>query len=139
VTRFEVEWDNGQRQQVVHTVDELDATLDRIENERGADGLPFVVDITADQEFDGFPVGLHVSVGGTRRAKVFWNGPPADGGGIGVEQGLPPWNDEAIAFDYGGLPTEETPETLRVTPAMARQAAREFIESGQRPTCLEWE
>jgi hypothetical protein len=125
--------------ETVQTVEELDTVLDRIERQRGTDGLPFVVDITDDREFVGFPVGLHMSIGGQHRAKVFWNGTPAGGSGIGVEPGVSPWDGEPIAFDYGGMPTEETPDTLRVTPKAARQAAREFIETGQRPTCLTWE
>jgi len=137
--QFEIEWNNGQYQETVQTVAELDAVLDRIESERGVDGSPFVVDITDDREFDGFPVGLHMSIGGEHRAKVFWNGPPADDGGVGFEPDVPPWDGEPIRFDYGGLPTEDTPDTLRVTPATARQAAREFIETSQRPTCLAWE
>ena len=43
-----------------------------------------------------------------------------------------------IEFDFGGVPTEETPETVRVLPAAALEAAREFMATGERPTCLEW-
>ncbi|GAB1688793.1 hypothetical protein KRM28CT15_05960 [Krasilnikovia sp. M28-CT-15] len=131
-----VRWDNGQRKVEVGTTSELDEVLDRIEAERGPTGLSFVVDITKDLRYDGHRVGLHMSVGHPDRARVFWIGP---GNGVGYEPGVSAWNGIPIEFDYGHLPTEEDPDCLRVTPAKAREAARQFIETGERPTCLAWE
>ncbi|MEV6596110.1 Imm1 family immunity protein [Actinoplanes sp. NPDC051346] len=51
---------------------------------------------------------------------------------------MEPRQGEVIEFDYGHVPTEETPETLRVSQKVAREAAREFVRTGQRPTCLSW-
>ncbi|GAB1693629.1 Imm1 family immunity protein [Krasilnikovia sp. M28-CT-15] len=61
------------------------------------------------------------------------------GDGVGYEPELEPWLGYPIEFDYGHLPTEETPETLRVSKSKAREAAREFIRTNERPTCLAWQ
>ena len=135
MTTFEVQWDNGRRAVSVETVEGLDAVLDEIEQQRGPGGHAFVVDITNGEYRGKNPIGLHMSVGHSLRARVFWIGP---GDGIGYEPEVTPWDGEPIAFDYGHLPTEEEPECLRVTPAKAREAAREFVATGQRPACLSW-
>lgn len=138
MTQFRVRWDNGQRTELVETVAELDAVLDQIEQQRSSDGLPFMVDVTSTEvRYQDFPVGLHMSVGHPERARVDWAGPPKPS--TAFQSDVPPWDGELIEFSYGGLPTEEEPETLRVNPDVARQAAREYVETGQRPTRLEWE
>jgi hypothetical protein len=136
MSKFEIQWDNGSKTVEVENASDLDAVLDGIETEKGPGGRAFVVDITSGETYKGIPVGLHMSVGHPDRAKVIWVGP---GDGIGYQPDVAPWAGDIIAFDYGHLPTEEEPEYLRVTPAMAREAARQFIETGQRPTCLSWE
>jgi hypothetical protein len=50
---------------------------------------------------------------------------------------LPPWN-EPIGFDVYGNWHEHKPEETRVTPGLALEAAREYLRTGQRPTCVEW-
>jgi hypothetical protein len=138
MTKFSVSWNAGRREKFVETISELDFVLDQIERERSDNGLPFMVDVTSTEaNYQGFPVGLHMSVGHPVRARVDWAGPPKPS--TAVDPGVPPWEGEAIAFDYGGLPTEEDTESLRVTPETARQAAREYVTTGQRPTCVGWE
>ena len=45
-----------------------------------------------------------------------------------------------IYVNDGGVVTEAWPERVRISPATARQAAREFIDRhAQRPTCLHWD
>ncbi|MEV6596111.1 Imm1 family immunity protein [Actinoplanes sp. NPDC051346] len=135
MTAFQVQWDNGKKTVDVETVEQLDAALDRVEKERGPKGRVFVVDITKGEDEIGVPIGLHMSVGHPVRNRVFWMGP---GDGIGYEPELEPWHGEMIEFDYGHLPTEEVPEALRVSQEKAREAAREFIRTNERPTCLSW-
>jgi len=118
-------------------VAELDAVFDRVERERGDTGLPFKVDIGDGSGDEDVSYGLVVGLGHAKRSSLMWIGPPR--GGMGVEVGVPAWDGEAIAFEYGGLPTEETAETLRVTPATAREAARQYVSTGERPTCVAWE
>ncbi|GAB1689507.1 Imm1 family immunity protein [Krasilnikovia sp. M28-CT-15] len=136
MTDFKVQWDNGKKIVPVATVEQLDAALDQVEKERGPDGLVFVVDITNGELLGRVPIGLHMTVGHPVRNKVIWMG---SGDGIGYEPELEPWHGETIEFDYGHIPTEEPPEYLRVTSAKAREAAREFIRTNERPTCLAWQ
>jgi len=138
VTTYSVSWGyDPHMTRSVQSAEELDAVLDEAVEAQDEDGLHYVIDIvdpdTKHGEFD-LPLGLHMGVG-PKRAKVFWTGP---GENIGYEPGVPPVTTDLPEFNYGGLPTEESPETVRVTPAVAREAAREFVTTGQRPTCLEW-
>jgi hypothetical protein len=138
VTQFRVRWDNGQRTELVETVAELDAVLDQIEHQRSSDGLPFMVDVTSTEARNqDFPVGLHMSLGHPERARVDWAGPPKPS--TAFQNDILPWDGELIEFSYGGLPTEEEPETVRVSPEVAREAAREFVATGLRPTCVAWD
>ncbi|MEV6598745.1 Imm1 family immunity protein [Actinoplanes sp. NPDC051346] len=136
MTTFSVQWDNGKKIVSVDNATDLESVLDRIEKERGPDGLHFVVDITNGELMRRLPVGLHMTVGHPKRNKVIWMGP---GDGIGYEPELEPWHGETIEFDYGHLPTEEPPEYLRVGREKAREAAREFVRTNKRPTCLLWD
>ncbi|WP_130510189.1 Imm1 family immunity protein [Krasilnikovia cinnamomea] len=136
LTTFTVRWDNGKKSVLVEDIEQLDTALDQIENERGPKGRVFVVDITNGRNANGVARGLHMTVGHPVRNRVFWMGP---GDNVGFEPELEPWNGDAIEFDYGHLPTEETPETLRVSRMKAREAAREFIRTNERPTCLAWQ
>ncbi|MFY1673863.1 Imm1 family immunity protein [Plantactinospora sp. WMMB334] len=120
---------------------ELDAALD----EAAASGVPRVVGIYPPEHLAGDaspwdepqPPALQIGVGHPDRSFVLWLGPE---GGIGVEADAPSWPSGApdIAFDYGGDAVFAGPTRARVTPATARQAAREFVRTGQRPTCVQW-
>jgi Immunity protein Imm1 len=44
----------------------------------------------------------------------------------------------AISFDYGGELTDYHPDKLRLTPKQVRQAAREYVTTGKRPTNISW-
>ena len=49
----------------------------------------------------------------------------------GPEAGGPVW------LNAYGVPSDTA--RLRVTPDQARQAAREFVATGHRPTCVQWD
>ncbi len=132
---FTVEW--GGHQVQVATVEDLDEVLDRAERDRNPDGLPYKIDLVLDGSGGEFgESGLQLGLGHPQRAFLMWFGEP--GGGLGHEAGLAPWTGGLLSFDYGGVPTEDGPERLGLSPAMARQAAREFLRTGQRPTCVRW-
>jgi len=137
---YVVTWGRGNRRPG-STVAELDAALD----EAAEAGIPRVVGIYPPEHLDGdaspwdtaLPPALQIGVGHPDRSFVLWLGPE---GGIGVEAGVAPWPDGApdIGFDYGGDAVFAGPYRARVTPAVAREAAREFVRTGRRPTFVEW-
>jgi len=110
------------------TVAELDQVLDRISRDAEADKAPVVVDIFPT---DG-SAGLQIGVGHPQRSFVFHVSY-----GFGTDPTVAPW-PQTIEFDYAGEPTDYQPEETRVAPGAARAAAREYITTRQRPTCLEW-
>lgn len=131
---YRMGWGRGNRCEVA-TADALDAVLDRVETQRSPDGVPFKVDIVRDDP-DGFPVGLQLGIGHNDRSFVLYIGDPASG--YAYEAALELWPDDLV-FDYGGQPTEYLPEETRVTPAMAREVARVYVRTGERPTCVTWD
>jgi Immunity protein Imm1 len=122
---------SGQHETVVHDADELDAVLDRIERA----GIPQLVDISPSDDAHAIPYGLQIGVGTTDRSFAIYIGQPA--GGVGYDPDLPP-APGSICFDAGGEPTDYPPGKLRLTPHQVRQAAREYVATGQRPTNLSW-
>jgi len=87
------------------------------------------------QQRDGHWIGMDFGVGHQQRSFVFFN---AREGGYGVETDLPEWDGD-IVFDFGGQGTDYHPEETRVRPATAIQAARQFVETGQLPTCVSFD
>jgi hypothetical protein len=141
--RFVVGWGrdddlpDGQQRVPVNSVEELDHALDRLERERGVDGAPYLVELTDEDSGDDFITHhLQLSVGHSDRAALHFIGEPA--GGIGYEPGLPPWTGGTVTFDENGEPTEYGADRLRATPAVAREAAREYLRTGRSPTGVSW-
>jgi Immunity protein Imm1 len=66
------------------------------------------------------------------RAAVSWQGSP------GVESGVDPDEPLVVEDDPKLPPVTVPPERACVTPATAIRAAREYVETGRRPTCLDW-
>ena len=66
------------------------------------------------------------------RAAVSWHGSP------GIESGIEPGDPLIVEDDPRQPPLVVPAERARVTPAAAIRAAREYVETGRRPTCLDW-
>ncbi|MBT8228366.1 MAG: hypothetical protein HKP61_18215 [Dactylosporangium sp.] len=94
-----------------------------------------IIPVVEDAEFDELP-GLEVGVGHPDRAFVHFTTADGLGSGHGAEPGAEPWPN-TLAWDYSGQRTDYDPVKTRVTPAAARQAARQYVTTGQRPTCVE--
>jgi hypothetical protein len=106
-----------------------------------------VIGEAADRFFSDGPRGVAIRIGdGEReraplriyidtaagRAAVLWQGAP------GIESGVEP-DEPLIVEDDPKLPPVTVPaERARVMPGTAIRAAREYVETGQRPTCLNW-
>ena len=84
-----------------------------------------------------FPVGVEITVADPRRASLLYSGP--GGMGWGFDDAIPLEPGDPILVNSGGEPTEYDAERWRVTPDQARQAVREFVTTGHRPTCLTWD
>jgi hypothetical protein len=74
-------------------------------------------------------IDIDASVG---RAAVSWHGAP------GVEHGVDPDRPLIVEDDPKQPPATIPADRARVTRWTAISAAREYIETGRRPTCLEW-
>ena len=136
MTTYDVQW-GGNKRAAVTTVDELDQVIAEIEQQRGAGDTPFHVSIgVEDKDADPFEQGgLDVGIGHPDRAFAFWAGEGP--GGYGQETGVPP-TPEIIAFDLAGEWTQYYAEETQINAETAKVAAREYIATGRRPTCLEW-
>jgi hypothetical protein len=136
-----VEWatDHGDaprqnHREAVETEADLDAVLDGIQNR----GIPQMVDLFPADESDTpawESTGLQIGLGHPSRAFVWFS--DGTGADFGYEPELAPVAEE-ITFDYGGVPTGYDPTRTRVSPATARRAAREFLQSMERLTHVRW-
>lgn len=66
------------------------------------------------------------------RAAVSWHGAP------GIEPGIDAKDPLLVRDDPKAPPATIPAERARVTPGAAIRAAREYVETGRRPTCLAW-
>jgi hypothetical protein len=118
------------------TADELDALLDRSAAECGDNDLPHEVEVFNQGEKGEF-FGIQLGIGHPERSFVHFlsDSITVFGYQLGVGYGRHP-----IAFDRvtGSSPIYYPPSVTRVTPAVARQAAREYVTTGHRPFCLRW-
>lgn len=119
---------------------DLDAALDRIANSLGDDDLPVVVDLfpTGQERIaPSLQFALAPESGKTASFLLWldWDDDDATCWAYREDQQPP---DKPMTCVYGGQPVEYDPEHLRVTTSTARQAAREYLVSGQRPTSLNW-
>lgn len=115
---------------------ELDTVLDRIESEEED---PTSVDIfrTGHGKNGTF---IQIGVGHPDHSfVVFLDAKDADPdlSATGKEPGhVPP--SEPIGFDFGGEFVYCGNDRAMVSPKVTREAAHEFIRTGERPTSLEW-
>lgn len=135
---YRLYWGRG-NQRTVTTIEDLDQVLDEIAGQRGKGGVPFMVDVLPAVDADDpteLP-GLQLGIGHPDRAFVFYTDPDVSLLGYGHEPDLAEW-DTDLSFDYGGTVTDYEPYKTRVTPTTVREAAREYVRTGQRPTCVTW-
>lgn len=106
-----------------------------------------VIGEAADRIFNDGPRGVAIRIGdGVReeaplriyldtaagRAAVSWQGSP------GIESDVKP-GEPLLVEESPKLPPVTIPaDRARVRPATAIRAAREYVETGRRPTCLDW-
>jgi hypothetical protein len=106
-----------------------------------------VIGEAADRIFSDGPRGVVIRIGdgpheeaplricvdkAAGRAAVFWRGSP------GAESDVKPDEPLVVQDDPKGPPMTVPIERSRVTPGTAIRAAREYVETGKRPTCLDW-
>jgi hypothetical protein len=124
---------------VVHTnegdvtaesIAELDGILDRLDREATAAARPCVVELQSAKGSLGIGLGAGYSL-------LTWidsSGLPpyfASAGAHETEVG------EVVRFMFGSE-RSEYPKWQVIDRDLARRAAREFLESGERPSCVEW-
>jgi hypothetical protein len=120
----------------VATVKELDALLDRVAAVPGESGAGH--EVWVFNWVGGKFLGVQLGVGHPDRSFVHFNDASEQVFGYQPDVG---YAAGYLAFDQvvGSSPLRHPPALTRVTPAAARLAAREFVTTGQRPTCLSWE
>lgn len=124
-------------QQTVNSATELDTLLDRLEHERGEEGDPLavaIIDLDADPELRP---GLDLGLGHPNRSFLFYSGTTATETGYAADPALPAW-DTDIYWDRGGSPDPHEPARTRIRPEQAREAARQYVTTGRRPTTVTW-
>ena len=134
---YRVAWGGGVGGATISTAAELDAVLAAVG--LTSTGRPYNVSIIAT-DIPGastIPPMVDICIGHPQRSYVYHVG--ADGSSAwGFEPDLEPMAE--VYVDYGGVVSESWPERVRVSPAAARCAAREFVAgNAQRPTCLSWD
>lgn len=134
MTRWILNWGDEKTggQTAVSSLEELDHQLDLLEL-RGRAAHPQIVDLCDAEDPDG-PV-LSIGTGADRSVAVWTVSEEGDGNAIsrGVAS-----TDASEWFEFAGEPTEYAAGRL-IPPDSARQAARQFFDTGKRPTNLEWE
>lgn len=117
---------------------QAEAVLDHIATVYGPDGHPCIAHIapaTSDDPWTDAVLRIGVDPA-VDRGFVSWHGERA---GYGYQPEIAPL-DRALLFDDDPdqPPVELPPAHTRVTTAMLRRAVREYLITGDRPTCLWW-
>jgi hypothetical protein len=136
---YTVSWDGPSARQPdrgnevqVSTVDELDRALYQVAEQAAAEKLPYAVQVYRPDATGSVMIGI----GHPERSFIDWLMPKGHRE-YGYLADIDAWG-EPIGFDVYGEWHEHEPEQARITPATAREAAREYVRTGQRPTCVEW-
>jgi hypothetical protein len=141
--RIVVSWDgpgarhpNRGNEIVVTTVAELDAAFARVEAQAAEDGVPYGVQVWNPDLRASVMLGL----GQNERTFLDWldrSEPHGRANRYAVQPGTEPI-EESLGFDVFGHWSERGPKRTRVTPAAAKDAAREYLRTAARPTNVEW-
>jgi hypothetical protein len=128
--RYTLHWgrDNARR---ISSVADLEGLLSFLATLRGREGAPHGVDLLPAGAAGG---GLQLGIGHPQRAFAIW----LDDAAYGIDDDLEAW-PEPIGFDCGREVIDFKPAWTRVTPRLALQAAREYVLTGVRPTCLRFD
>jgi hypothetical protein len=139
---YTVSWDGPSAEEpergnevAVPTIQDLDLLLERVHTQATAENLPYAVQIHKPGQHGAIMIGI----GHPDRSfvdRLDRSQPHGSGNRYATDPDLAP-APEAIAFDFYGDWTEMPPERTRITPERARQAAREYLRTGQQPT-LPW-
>jgi hypothetical protein len=108
---------------------ELDELLDRVHADPAMRDAPPPVELVTADESRALDVGLARA----DYSVVIWHDDDADEllastGSLEI--------DADAAFNFGGTWTH-IPDRSAIPPELARQAAREFLTTGRRPSCVE--
>lgn len=128
--RYTLHWgrDNARR---ISSVADLEGVLSFLATLKGREGAPHGVDLLPAGAAGG---GLQLGIGHPHRAFAIW----LDDAAYGIDDDLEAW-PEPIGFDCGREVIDFKPAWTRVTPRLALQAAREYVLTGARPTCLRFD
>jgi Immunity protein Imm1 len=134
MTKWTLSWgsDHENGYAVVTSVQELDRQLDQLE-QRARVLQPMIVELCDAED----PVGPILSIGvGADRSVATWTVSEEGDGNLVSNQPRPA--GDSVWFEFLGEPTEYAPRKL-ITPAAAREAARRFVETSERPSNIEWD
>ena len=117
---------------VVDSVADLDALLDRLAGDERRAEMPSLVEIVSDDEVRALDVGVGCSGFGV----VVWHDDDDAADEVLASVGTVVVG-EPVFLDFGGTPTT-MPRDAAIPVDVARQAAREFLVTGRRPTAVAW-
>jgi hypothetical protein len=112
-----------------HNTEELDTILDRIATTPRFQEFPVVAEIVSPDDQNV----LQILLGHPDASFLIWN---IDNETIEASVGTRPATG-VVAFNYGGSRTDAYDDTL-IDINAARDAAREFLGTGRRPTSIGW-
>ena len=124
---------SGQHTLTITTAAHADEALDSIAAQATTDECPRMVDLYEGTWQPGQTApatGMQLVWGHPERASLTWLGP---GAGYAIDPAVPPW-PQPIEYDQDEIGSHRT----RLTPATVRRAVQEYLQTGQRPTGLQW-
>jgi hypothetical protein len=121
----------GQQPAQVSMVAELDELLDRVHADPTMRDAPPLVELVSADESRALDVGLARA----NYSVVIWHDDDADE--VLASTGTLEIDADA-AFNFGGTWTH-IPDRSAIPVELARLAAREFLTTGRRPSCVDWQ
>jgi hypothetical protein len=131
MSEWTVVWNHGEVQDIVNSMSELDALLDRIHNATAQDRLNDIVIVS--------PTGDNIAiVMGASETVLSWisaDGDPPYFASRGESEKIEP---VFTCFLYGSEHTEYARRNV-IPTERGREALRNFFATGKRPSNIEWE